>query len=390
MARQFYFKKSNSPFKDLPAEKVIELTQAYQSATTVKEIIKDIKGVNPQTFYRSLPYIKSEIKCEKCNHPVYVKVPPRTYSDEDEKKLCLNCHHDYTTKCNCEYCKAERKQRYIENKAEYERQGREWIKNQSGPAYKPGEISLLEEIQLVLVVRKYGNKDGIIEFDGPALRGYPEYKIIIRQHRDFVLDMIDKKLLIPVGYLKYEANSYKNKEGKHQFTLYPTECLWKINIDFDNDLSSYIQSIEEKKYTSEELALLWKHIYRKELRQYLDYHNDYYLKNWRDINLLDVFLDDLMEHFSLAKAYAIVYYTSTSCLRYITKYDPTTKALKTRFLNLLKENIESNIGNPNLKDFNRLDLKITDIQEYILKDVFNQASHFFNLKSKDFLSIVNQ
>src|SRR5699024_9612142 len=137
------------------------------------------------------------------------------------------------------------------------RQGREWLKNQSGPAHKSSEISLLEEIQLVLVVKKYGDKNGIIEFDGPSLRGYPESKIIIRQHRDFVLDMIDKKLLIPVGYLKYEANSYKNKERKHQFTLYPTECLWKINIDFDNDLSSYIQSIEEKKYTSEELALLW-------------------------------------------------------------------------------------------------------------------------------------
>lgn len=95
-----------------------------------------------------------------------------------------------------------------------------------------------------------------------------------------------------------------------------------------------------------------------------------------------------MEHYSLAKAYALIYFTTTSCLKYIHKYQPNEKALRTRFLNLLDQNIEKNIGNPNLNDFNRIAEKLTDTNAYIIEEIFKQKQHYFHLKTKDLLQSI--
>src|SRR5699024_5278937 len=118
------------------------------------------------------------------------------------------------------------------------------------------------------------------------------------------------------------------------FSLYYNKAIWRINIDFPTTQDAYFQTLAEKNYTTEELSILWKRIYRYEILLYLNNQNELYFNGIIDLNLIDVYLDELMEHYSLAKAYVLIYFTTTSCLKYIHKYQPNEKALRTRFLNL--------------------------------------------------------
>lgn len=388
MARhgKFYFQKENSPFKDYSEETIYELTEAYNTNKPLKEVIHemDLQGVTPHQFYLNLPHILSDEKCAKCEEPIYIKQAGRY--ENDQRRLCINCHHNYTKDCNCSYCETERKETFERNKADYEQQAHQWLKQQNTMIYQPSEVSLMEEIWLVLIYNHYATNKGLLDFTQAQFYNNYRFKKMPYEYQIFVYDLIEKKLLLPTGYPEYSP-SYcrKNERGKYDFSLLYNESIWRINIDFPVNQETYIRQIKDKKYTAEEMSILWKQIYRSELLLYLENQNQTYFDYVLDLNLLDVHLDDLIEHYSLAKAYALIYFTTTSCLKYIHKYRPTEKALRTRFLNLLEQYIEKNIDNPNLRDFDRLPVDLNDASTYIVENILKQKKHYFYLKTKDVL-----
>lgn len=388
---KYYFKRKNSPFKDYPKDTIEKLFEAYRAKKPIREIISefDLKGVSPKQFYQDLPYVRTKDKCENCGHTIYTKKASRTQSNDTNRYLCLHCHHDFTEDCECTYCITEREERFQREKTEYEKQSHQWLEQQNTMTYQPSEISLVDEVRLMLIYRNFCNEKGSIDFTNPQYYNNEKFIGVPREYENFISNLIEKKLLIPIGYPQYDSfESLKNKDGTYYFSLYYNKAIWRINIDFPTTQDAYFQTLAEKNYTTEEHSILWKRIYRYEILLYLNNQNELYFNGIIDLNLIDVYLDELMEHYSLAKAYALIYFTTTSCLKYIHKYQPNEKALRTRFLNLLDQNIEKNIGNPNLNDFNRIAEKLTDTNAYIIEEIFQQKKHYFHLKTKDLLQSI--
>lgn len=237
-----------------------------------------------------------------------------------------------------------------------------------------------------MLYREFGESGGQINLAGD----YFNLKIPSNEFQRFIRELFRKRLLVLLDYLPLETSDIIEKDVKYDFSKYLFSRKYRINIETSQSIDDYLLSIGNQGFTTEEKRLIWKYFYEDEIKTYFSYQNYTYLKSSLDPELLDVYLEDLIDNFPLSKATAVIYYTISGCLRYIQAHHPNRKALATRFLNLFKQNIDKNINNPNIKDFNRLDFKKLTMDQYILNEVLNLEDAFFFLPTDKILNTASK
>lgn len=381
MAQQdkYYFINKSSAFRGLPDIELQWLLKQYIESPTVKELLKGYPKVNSKTFYDHLPYELTKKKCKNCGGPVYQK--PERRATGGEKLLCISCKHNFTKNCTCESCKTQRDDTYEKEKAAYQEQAYEWLQEQQGVPYQPNEISLLEEIQLLLISQNYPFKYGFIDFENPINENYRK---IPMEYKNFVSNLIRKKLIIPIGSASFDEDFEKDENGHYVFSLNLHDSWWKINVTSDHD--TFLDNIRQREYSDKERQSLYREIYRNNLVQYF---NDQvgFLKGLIMEDPIDAFLDDLTETYPLSKGYTIIHLTLNSCLHYLTSFGFDEEALNAHFSNALINNIEKYKDDPNLKKIEYANYETSDVRNHILlktpknqhSEYLTQETHFASL-----------
>lgn len=358
MAREkYYFPNKSSAFRDLPDEELQRLIKGYTKASTLSQILKDYPRVNSRSFYKHLPYQLTEKKCDNCGNRVYHK--PKRRTGNREKWLCIDCNHDFTRNCTCNSCKTQRRNDFQKQNQEYQQQSYEWLQEQQEMPYNPCEISLLEEIQLFLIARSYTHDYGFIDFNSPINKNYKE---ITREYKNFISQLIKKKLLIPIAHNSFEKHYKKDKNGRYTFSLDPKDSYWKINLTLDQE--AFLDKIREKQYSEEDKNVLNKEIYQNALVQYFNDHVGF-LKGIIQKDPINVYLDDFIENYPFSKAATILYLSLNSCLHYLFSYSVNEETLNEHFANTLRSNIERYKKDHDLKEIKNPDYENADIKEYI-------------------------
>src|SRR5690606_6748411 len=258
--------------------------------------------------------------------------------------------------------------------------------NTYNSAIELSNLSIYEEVQLVILIHEYFNKESK-SFDFINAR-LIEVNFGVRQLPTeifkFTKAFIDKKILIPEKEVEYSASlDYYGDLGLFQPQLSIANCQWTLNLAKDGatlTVGEIFNYLVKKDYTAAQREIFWKECYQESIINYFEYST----RNYANFELikqnLELIADELFNHYSLSKAYRLIYYGIQSLLNYKAKYSATTKSANTYLRNVMLSNIEKyNLpeNKPNLKDFNPVELSESYFTHYIKRYILRSSQEYF-------------
>lgn len=376
---KFYYPSNNSPFKHLSDSNILDFIARYENGESLKTILSDAEGLVSSTFYKNMPYLISDEKCEVCQALIYIKAPSRTFNNST-KKYCTNCKHNYKENCECDACFSIQEKMLTSSKAEHKRQGEAWLKSFQFPALNPDEISIKDKIKLLLLYKYCKKEKKLIEIIKTNDNSYSAFS---DELPFYILDLLPKRLLLPYTYSDYEY-TFKNEDtSEYEFRHSIVNEPFKINIDIKASLEYFFNSFQKQSFTQIEKLHLWKEVYHFEIKEYLKTQNEKYLYGSLDIHFIDVCLNELVEYFSLAKAFTLIYLTSIECFKIYRNSPQLRKEINTHFLNILETKIHKYKNDINLKDSSSpLNFNFNLLNQYIINHVLRINGPYFNLSTE--------
>ena len=131
---------------------------------------------------------------------------------------------------------------------------------------------------------------------------------------------------------------------------------WELNV-FNDDVklipNAFLEYFfNERKFTFHEKKLLWWDVYKVFLADYVKQQTKDTLKNNIDNYTIETITDLLIEDFSLAKAYFLIYYTTKNTVFFENKYKANQQKVNDFFLKditkLFKKNKKALLSTKNI------------------------------------------
>ncbi|WP_159636963.1 hypothetical protein [Sphingobacterium composti Ten et al. 2007 non Yoo et al. 2007] len=386
---RFYYSSKSSPLISADESIVNQILTMYEDGTSVgliKETFPDIKINN--NLYMFLPYVITDDICD-CGKPLYRKTKGRT-SFAAELIYCPACRHDETPDCLCKTCILKRKNELEARKMHFYKTWDSYYDNTYNSDIELSNLSIYEEVQLVILIHEYFNKESkSFNFINARLI---EVNFGVRQLPTeifkFTKAFIDKKILIPEKEVEYSTSlDHYGDLGLFQPQLTLANCQWTLNLAKDGTtltVGEIFNYLVKKDYTAAQREILWKECYQESIINYFEYST----RNYANFDLikqnLELIADELFNHYSLSKSYRLIYYGIQRTLTHKAKYSTTIKSANSYLRNLMLSNIEKyNLPEhkPNLKDFNPVELSESYFTHYIKRYILrsNQEYFYYNL-----------
>lgn len=364
---KYYFSESDSPIKNFSPEIIQSIIDTYKEGTLVGQIRRDFNFKGGSSFFKNLPYSITDEKCSLCGSAVYEK-PKRVGNSKNYSvhKICANCKHDFTDSCSCDTCveilAAEKKK----NEAEFKALWKEYLEINYSNHYQLEELTLYDEINLAIITAKIDqdNPKEYLSFYHKPRRNYNRYY----QHHtkkayqfpDSILScakqLINKEIIIPSIHCTSNILASSIDEGYVINIEQQDRYHWELNVYNQgtkltpNLFLDYF--FNERRFTVSEKKLLWRDIYKAFLADYVEQQLGGVLKNIIDNYTIETVTDLLIDDFSLAKSYFLIYCTAKNTVFYENKYRANHQRVNTYFLNNITELFNRHKDGKTAKDFN--------------------------------------
>ena len=388
---RFYYNSKSSPLQTVDVSIVNQILTMYEdgsSVSLIKDVFPNIKINN--NLHLFLPYVITDDICD-CGKQLYIKTKGRmTFA---EKLLyCPTCKHDGSPECTCDACVLKRKKELEAKKVQFYEAWESHYKETYNSAIELSSLSIHEEVQLVILIQEYFNKESkSFNFINARLI---EVNFGVRQLPNeifkFTKAFIDKKILIPEKEVEYSASlDYYGDLGLFQPQLSMANCQWTLNLAKDGTtltVGEIFNYLVKKDYAAAQREIFWKECYQESIINYFEYSTRNYLNFDLIKQNLELIADELFNHYSLSKAYRLIYYVIQSLVNYKAKYSTTTKSSNTYLRNVMLSNIEKyNLpeNKQNLKDFNPVELSESYFTHYIKRYILRSSQEYFYYRLAD-------
>lgn len=406
MAQKYLFARdsfnrrpNNSSLKEFSEKKIDEILDLfYVDKLRITDIRNKYLDISNNSFEGQLPYILSEEKCEKCGEPVYYKYHRKGGSNEKYvyEKLCGTCFHEFNRGCDCIHCETDRKNIEIEQKETFDASWKNFLEQNFQIQVQLEDISVYDELRLYLILKQHITQEGDItpsyyndRNKGDLSNFYIEY-----DYSESISPLIERNIVTPSPNCNYSIATF-DKEGNISFPTidseYPNRFIWQLNVYANNKKltpKEYIDYIEnEKELTEIELKGIWRDIYKEEVYEYIRRNTNSFIKIEFDERFFDMVTDTLIEDFSLTKAFALLYYSSNSLMRYKLQYNPSQQHLQSYLMNKIRGNAIKYQRNKAARSFDRnYNLKHYSLNRFALKSIFgNLENSYLNFTTKQIL-----
>ncbi|HAY3508050.1 hypothetical protein ACH34F_04555 [Elizabethkingia anophelis] len=376
---KYYFENSKSLLHALPENEIEAIITDYKNGVKVLDIEKKYGLVKLNSFFKQLPFKLSDEVCEYCNIPIYIKVK-RIGSRVSEFKLCIKCQHDNSGDCNCEQCANKMKIKNEERTRNLQILWNIHYVEHYNLNYTLNDLSIYDEIHLVLLFQSYSKVTNLLNFFNFRQNRFQLHRIS-GEYYSIINNFIDRKILIPDIYY-FDSYGAIYSSNRSLPTIESLKINWILNINKSPGvlftLSELITIIKERSYTLEDKKALWKEIYYSEVKKYIDFQSKKYLKISIDDQIIEQIVDQLLPAFPISKAYALIYYTINSSIRYTLDYSANERKVNSYFRNRMFEHILKYQDHKNLRDYNRpTQIELNYFNQYVLKNILKQENTYF-------------
>jgi len=397
---KFYF-PNPSDLQNHDDESILSILRAYESTESIKSICLHYSQLNLSisTLTKSIPYQITEEKCCYCNNLVYTR-PRRDGTIRYKEKLCIQCLHDFSNNCKCNTClEAEQKQIEFEQK----RFDKFWIthlKETYKHKWKINDLSIYDEIYLSLFCNYYSDPTAsYLEFKSSNNKTkwsyFKNYETYLGTEFEAKIEyFIKKQILIPSKLCQRDIAYFDEDKGKLR-ELHFCNYYWELNLmnhESHLTIENYSNYFKDITYTYEQKKALWEIVYKEEIIQYLEKECENVIHiPFNDFNK-EYICELLIEKFSLAKAFSLIYSALKSCLWYKQKYNPKPNQVSSFFNNKILAfcNDQDIFSKKTAQEFNRpVNLERSTLSQYIIKNIFKNEPNYFYLNNEQIIIKAN-
>lgn len=372
------FSSKDKRLNHLSQEDVVELMKSYYAGEKVSGLLKEYEvKISPSQLYAIFPPTMAEEECEYCGSSFVYPWGSKTWGEKvlKNQSFCIDCGHDKTSLCSCEYCKEARE---IAREEAKEKQKQlldrkrkiihEHFAKKNWQPLDEETLSLEDRLFLAAILRASlsENTDYVEPLESVSRQLAPS--------EDFEIEIIKtltaRKVLVP------HANSSLDvfklvEDDKIQYEIYHVN--YRINIEpYDNDYDAMIKRLmypdatpfeENKEYCLE----MWKKISLNESFQYLLYQMNKVGYSFSPGDKTTRVFEYLLEHFSTSQIYNIIYRAvANSTARYQSGEVTKIHAQNSVITSCEKQGERAIAENWSLKSYGR----IKGLPETIISEVF--------------------
>lgn len=376
----------------LSEEQIQELIIRYYEKEKVSDLIAEYNlNLRPNELVRNFPPEILEKKCIYCNLEFIRKRVSRDYLYwKASSEYCPNCGHEDDAFCLCKNCKA------IEwHKQDNERQNKQefmdiWLNHLEEDKIDLNELTFIDKIYLGALLR-----EGISE-DYDYIRPIEHFINPLTPTYEFLKEVIDRLKEINAIVIHPNTDSefieivdYENGS----FRYYPYKVKWGLNVKSDGFskvslIELIINPLDLEQSNYDEAIQLWRKIALYESIEYFIYSVENILGIDYEIgDRTKTVLNDLINDYSVAQIYGILYKATNNALRFQAEKGVTSKhASNTIIGNAQSFGERAKINNWVLQKYNRIkDCPESALSKFfferVIKVGFNGFSEVPNLNS---------
>lgn len=392
---KYYFNELDSPIKDFAPEIIQSIIDAYKEGVLIGQIRKDFNFQSTSSFFNELPFSLTDEKCSLCSSAVYEKHKKVGSGKKyNVYKICANCKHDFSDSCSCNTCleilAGEKKKKEMEFKALW----KEYLKKNYSCSYQLEELTLYDQINLAIIssnIDQDSSKEYLSFLHTPSNNFDCYFQSVFKKAHQFpdsiqsyARPLINKEIIIPS--IHSTSNILASASDDFQINMGELDKYhWELNV-FNDDVKLIPNAFHEyffneRKFTFSEKKLLWRGVYKAFLTDYIDQQTKDTLKNNIDNYTIEATTDLLIEDFSLAKAYFLIYYTTKNTVFFENKYNADQQKVNDFFLKDITKLFKKHKKDKTAKDFNLpSSIKLSYYHHFIILNILKlEKGNYFYL-----------
>lgn len=320
--------KIDKKLEHLGEEEIATLINRYYSNEKAKSLVEEYKiEINPSKLYTLFPPIIYEDKlCIYCGKPMLIKRPSKSSCGYGRNNAyCINCGHEDSHFCNCSYCREKIKLEEIKLEEEQKKivQDKRNLINDTYDLnkYKPVRIEDLgfrEKVFLGALLRTALTED--MKIIKPLEVAERKLAPTLNYTKEILITLLSKDVIVVSPDSKIEAFVDSSSEKEFPQTYYINKVIYILNIEikeaYEEEIATLINPKEMNEESKSEALEIWKEIALEECLEYLNYQMDKVKFDFNPGEKTIAVFKDLLEHFSVAQIYGIIY----RCIANSTKY----------------------------------------------------------------------
>lgn len=289
----------------LEKNQIIDLINEYYNNKNVKTLINKYNlTITNSNLYKILPSVYSTDLCEYCNENMLIPLSSKSSPDilDSINKYCPNCNHkSHQFYCNCLNCK-KREEELQKEKQLYLNQ----ILDESN-WNKVDELSLNEETRLYLsIILKAGLSENTMYIE-PLINYKDTLAPTDKFETELINYLISQNVIVP--HPISDINEFKITENGVSYGIY--SIAYRINIKpLDNNYDEMVKRLlypESELFSNDFCYTMWKKISYFECLQYLLFQMKKVRYNFNPGKKTELVLEQLLESFSVAQIYNIIF-----------------------------------------------------------------------------------
>lgn len=316
------FSNLDKRISHLTQEQIVNLMEKYYSGEKVSKILDEYKlKISVSQLYSLFPPVITNEVCIHCESNMVRPWSSKSWSSyvNESKKYCINCDHENTSYCRCNYCEEIKRQKILEEQEkqkkimEQKRATLASFYDESNWDLKfENELTLEDRLYLAVILRSSLSENTMF------IEPLQVNKSLLAPTETFEVELIKtltgRKILVPHVLSDLNAFEIEYKDSDDfQITYSIYKVRYRINVQpSDLDYDEMIKRLMYPNFSDEEgfrefCYIMWKKISLNECLEYLLFqmNNVGYSFNPGD-KTIRVF-ENLLDHFSVAQIYGIIY-----------------------------------------------------------------------------------
>gem|GEM_PF-3441987 len=381
---KFYFDNPKSRLLNRSNEEIKSVISDYNDSDLKNsEIVQKnyfLKTWEPNLF-QLLPFVLSDKKCEYCDHFLYKKIKKKGRLKQ-EIYTCISCHN-YTT--NTEY-----KSKDVDTTSEKcPSEWQEILRHFKHPT-ELEELSVLDQMKIFFL--KYNLQTapsaGIYLPDQTTTKKEKSQNKVSTEVIKVMQYCIERRFLIPSEVFD-EENLFSEQNRNGSFPN-PSHFVWDLNINLNGkrlNFERFFDIFPEYEYSEEELADLWKYIFRTELKYFTNSRARQLLKSDLNDSTLTYTSELLYGNKSLSKIFGLVEDALLSTLK--NTYEPNpyyTQKINLHFKCAIEQIIERYPLSRTLVDYDCRKYKgYSELNALMMRHIFGADKNFYYLSHQNIM-----
>ena len=306
----------------LTKEQIVNLMEKYYGGEKVAKILEEYKiKISVSQLYSLFPPVITDEVCIHCESNMVKPWQSKSWSSfvNENRKYCINCGHENSRYCNCDYCVEIKRKKILEEQEkqkkiiEQKRATLASFYDESNWTLKlERELTLEDRLYLAVILRSSLSENTMY------IEALESNKNLLAPTDDFEIELIKtltgRKVIVPHVLSDINAFEIEYKEDEdYQITYGIYKVRYRINIEPDDlDYNAMIKRLLYPNFSAEEnfkefCYEMWKKISLNECLDYLLYQMSKVGYSFNPGDKTIRVFENLLEHFSVAQIYGIIY-----------------------------------------------------------------------------------